>query len=417
MKINTCQFTDSYFPIMDGVGMTAHNYAYWLNKKYGTSTLVAPKVKDYRDQLDYKVYRFMSVILPSMNPYRIGLPVIDIRFKQKIKKVEFDLLHAHCPCISGQIAQRLARKLHIPLVTTFHTKYRDDFRKFINYDLFIDFMMKMTMDFYNSSELVWVPNQATANTIKEYGYTGYVEIMPNGSDMEIPDKNPYMKLRRKGLAAIEANTNEFVMLFVGQHRWEKNVRLILDALNILHSTKRKFRMVFVGEGYAAKEMKKLVKEYNLRNDVKFLGVISDRNELKNIYAASDLFIFPSIYDNSPLVMQEAAAFDVPSIVVKHSSSSEGIMDGVNGFLIENNKYSLVKKIDELMKDQQLIKKAGEGARKSIYHPWKSIVKDVYARYVEIIKDYRLQNPSPSKSKTARLSSKKAYTPSWVRDLR
>jgi len=401
---------------MDGVGMTAHNYAFWLNKKYGNSVIVAPKVKDYKDHADYKVFRFLSVILPSMNPYRIGLPIIDIKFKHKIKKMKFDLLHAHCPFISGQIAQKLARKHNIPLVTTFHTKYREDFRKFINYDLFIDFMMKMTMDFYNTSDLVWAPNQATSDTLKEYGYTGYVEIMPNGTDMEIPEKNPYLKLRKKGLEMIDADANEFVMLFVGQHRWEKNVKLILEALNILNKEMKKFKMVFVGEGYAEKEMKKLIKDYNLKNMVKFLGVITDRNVLKYVYAASDLFIFPSIYDNSPLVMQEAAAFDVPSIVVKNSSSAEGIMDGVNGFLIENTTNSLVKKINELIKNHDAIRKAGEGARKTIYHPWESIVKDIYLRYVEIIKDYRLQNSSRSVSKTKRLSSKKIFTPSWVKDL-
>ncbi len=416
MKINTCQFSDSYFPIMDGVGMTAHSYAYWLNKMYGNSVLVAPKVSDYKDHVDYKVYRFMSVILPSMNPYRIGLPFVDIKFKQKIKKIEFDILHAHCPFISGQIAQRLARKLHIPLVTTFHTKYREDFKKFMNYDLFIDFMMKMTMDFYNSSDLVWVPNQATANTLKDYGYTGYAEIMPNGNDMEIPEKNQFMKYRKKGLEIFDADANEFVMLFVGQHRWEKNVKLILEALKILNADKKKFKMVFVGEGYAEKEMKKLVKDYGLKNMVKFLGVITDRDDLKNIYAASDLFIFPSIYDNSPLVMQEAAAFDVPSVVVRNSSSAENILDGVNGFLIENTPPSLAKKVDDLMNNQHIIKRAGEGARKSIYHPWESIVNDVYLRYAEIIKDYRIQHPTRPNNKTKRLSSNKVLTPSWVKDL-
>ena len=64
MKITTCQFNDSYFPIMDGVGMTAHNYAFWLNEKYGKTILVAPKVKGYEDDAAYKVYRFQSVLLP-----------------------------------------------------------------------------------------------------------------------------------------------------------------------------------------------------------------------------------------------------------------------------------------------------------------------------------------------------------------
>jgi len=111
-----------------------------------------------------------------------------------------------------------------------------------------------------------------------------------------------------------------------------------------------------------------------------------------VYAASDLFVFPSVYDNSPLVMQEAAAFDIPSIVVKNSSSAENILDGVNGFLVENNSADLTKKIMELMQDQHAIKQAGKGARKSIYHPWESIIDDVYIRYTELIKDHKKTNP-------------------------
>jgi 1,2-diacylglycerol 3-alpha-glucosyltransferase len=388
MQIATCQFSDSYFPIMDGVGMTAHNYAYWLNEKYGKSMLIAPKVKDYKDNVDYKVHRFKSVLLPGMNPYRVGLPLIDVTFKKKMKRMKFDLLHAHCPFISGQIAVKLAAKLNIPLVATFHTKYRDDFKKVINNDLFVDFLVKFTLDFYNAADLVLVPNNATGQTLREYGYNGSYEVMPNGTDMLIPEKSKLLKYRRKGLDRIDAGSNDFVMLFVGQHRWEKNVRLIIDTLKQLTSEGKSYKMVFVGEGYAAVEMSRLVRQYKIQDRVVFSGVVTDRRELQNIYAASDLLVFPSVYDNSPLVLQEAAAFDVPSIVVRNSSSSEGILDGVNGFLVENEVGSLAGRISELMKHPNAIKKGGEGARKSIYHPWENIVDNVCQRYVELIREHQ-----------------------------
>ena len=387
MKITTCQFNDSYFPIMDGVGITAHNYAGWLNEKYGKTVLVAPKVKDYEDDEDYKVYRFKSVLLPGMNPYRVGLPLIDIKFKKKLRKLRFDLVHAHSPFISGQLAQKISKKRGIPLVATFHTKYREDFRKVLNHDLFIDFLMNLTLDFYNSADVVWVPNKSTGETLKEYGYEGKFEIIPNGTDMTIPDKSSRIKLRKSGLDITAANSNEFTMLFVGQHRWEKNVRMIIEALRMLKEKQSDFQMIFVGEGYAAKEMKKLVRECNLNDKVIFTGLITDRNKLRSIYACADLFVFPSIYDNSPLVIQEAAAFDIPSVVVRKSSAAEGITDKVNGFLIEDDAQALYKLISEVKKYPEVIKLAGEGARKSIYKPWESIVDTVYQRYVEIIEEH------------------------------
>ena len=371
---------------MDGVGITAHNYARWLNEKYGRTVLVAPKVKDYEDDEDYRVYRFKSVLLPGMNPYRVGLPLIDITFKKKLKKLHFDIVHGHSPFISGQLAQQLARKRGIPLVATFHTKFRDDFRKVLNNNLFVDFLMNLTLDFYNSADVVWVPNKSTGQTLREYGYKGKFEIMPNGTDMEIPDKSKRLKLRKAGLEITGADGNQFTLLFVGQHRWEKNVRMIIDSLRLLSEKNVIFQMIFVGEGYAAKEMKKLVKEYNLNDKVIFSGLVTDRNKLKSIYSCADLFVFPSIYDNSPLVIQEAAAFDVPSVVVKKSSAAEGITDKVNGFLIDDNPQALFKLISEVKKYPEVIKLAGEGARKSIYKPWEGIVDLVYQRYVEIIEE-------------------------------
>ncbi|MFA5972779.1 MAG: glycosyltransferase [Lentimicrobiaceae bacterium] len=388
MEITTGQFNDSYFPIMDGVGITAHNYARWLNEKYGKSIIITPKASAYEDHVPYQVYRFRSVLLPGMNPYRLGLPMIDIKFKKKIQDVGFDLVHAHCPFISGQLALKLSKKLDVPLVTTFHTKYREDFKKAIHQDLIIDFLMNFTLDFFNSADLVWVPNKATGLTLQEYGFKGPYEVMPNGCDMIVPDKLKLLDYRKKGLNMINACTDEFVMLFVGQHRWEKNVRLIIDSLKQLKDKGKLFKMVFVGEGYAASDMQKLVGKYNLQDNVVFLGVITDRNELQFVYAASDLFIFPSVYDNSPLVMQEAAAFGVPSIVIRNSSSAEGILDGANGFLVENESADLSQKILALMQDQHAIKKAGEGACKSIYHPWESIVDEAYCRYVELIRSFK-----------------------------
>lgn len=380
---------------MDGVGMTAHNYAYWMNLKHGKSSLVAPSVNDYKDRVDYKVIRFKSVLLPGMNPYRVGLPMIDFKFKKKLAKNNFDILHAHCPFISGQLALKLSKKLDIPLVATFHTKYREDFKKALPGEMFVEFLMILTMDFYNNADVVWVPNRATGETLKEYGFTGEFEIMPNGTDFDIPEKGKYLKYRKKGLEEIKADNDDFILLFVGQHRWEKNVMTILDSLKILKEKKESFKMVFAGEGYAAKEMKTMVRQYGLTENVVFTGVITERSAMKHLFACADLFIFPSVYDNAPLVMREAAAFDVPSIVVRNTSSAEGILEDVNGFLITNSPASLAEKIMELKSNPSAIKRAGEGARKSIYRHWESIVDEVNIKYEDIINSHKSKNTTKS----------------------
>ena len=115
--------------------------------------------------------------------------------------------------MSGQLALKLAKKLDVPLIATFHSKYRDDFKKVMNAEIFVDFLMQLSLNFYHSADYVWVPNKSTGATLREYGYKGSYDIVNNGTDMEIPEKSKLMKLRKKGLEAIGASSDEFVMLF------------------------------------------------------------------------------------------------------------------------------------------------------------------------------------------------------------
>ena len=289
-------------------------------------------------------------------------------------------------------------------MTTFHSKYRDDFKKVVPNDYFVDLLMNMTIDFYNSATQVWVPNRSTGETLKEYGYKGKFEIVPNGTDIDIPDKALYLKLRKKGLNMVGAEDHEFVLLFVGQHRWEKNVRTIIDSLRIIKSRGETFKMIFAGEGYASQDMKRMIRKYGLGEDVVFTGIITERDKLMNLYACSDLFVFPSVYDNAPLVMREAAAFDVPSVVVRNTSAAEGVLDNVNGFLTTNTPEELAIKIIELKHHPEAIKKAGNGARKSIYRHWESIVDEVAIRYEDIIREHA--GKRKKKSAPATLKKKK-----------
>ncbi len=75
-------------------------------------------------------------------------------------------------------------------------------------------------------------------------------------------------------------------------------------------------MNFIGTGYALHDMQELTRELGLSAHVAFHGVIDNREDLRRFYAASDLFLFPSFYDNAPLVVREAAAMSTPPFCSK-----------------------------------------------------------------------------------------------------
>jgi glycosyltransferase involved in cell wall biosynthesis len=144
-------------------------------------------------------------------------------------------------------------------------------------------------------------------------------------------------------------------------------------------------MYFIGIGYAASDLKQLVEELGLTDKVEFVGMISDRIQLKKYYAAADLFLFPSIYDNAPLVIREAGAMHTPSVLIEGSSSAENIIDNFNGFLIKNSIESFTAKLRELMGGSpERIQLAGLNASQSIARSWENVVEEVLDRYNKLM---------------------------------
>jgi 1,2-diacylglycerol 3-alpha-glucosyltransferase len=381
----TGQFNDSFTPVMDGVTNVVKNYAYWLDKKYGESYVATPAYPGYIDREEFPVLRYYSIPLKKREPYRIGLELLDINFRTTIKNISFDIVHAHCPFTSGAIAQQIARKKNIPIVATFHSKFYDDFKQVLKIDAFAKLCTRIVIDFFNRMDQVWTVSKGAADTLREYGYKGHIEVVPNGTDFDIPENME--SLVQKTEKKLGINSSDLVLLFVGQHIWQKNIKLLVDSLSYIKK-QIPYKMFFVGDGYAKEELETYVQKLGLNDRVYFLGKILDRDYLRSLFARADLFLFPSVYDNAPIVVREAAAVGTPSLVIAKSNAAEGIVDNVNGFLSDNDSISYSKRIVEIINKRDELENIGKKAQATIYRRWESIVDEVYERYMGIIKSYK-----------------------------
>ena len=379
-RANVGLFCDVFPPVMDGVSVCMENYAYWMQKKVGGVCVITPNVSgaDYAKH-EYKVYDYFSIPVPKRPPYVTGIAEIDPLWLAKVATTRFKIVHAHCPFATGQAARRIARLQGIPLVATFHSKYRDDFARVLP-KLAVDIAIDAIVDYYERADLVWVPQESTVEVLREYGYKGHVEVMDNGSDLvaDYPEKFFVEARQRLGIAP-----EEFVMLFVGQHIWEKNPRLVIEALSRIPDVP--FRMFFVGTGYAAEEMKALVSEKGLDGKVTFVGSITDRGKLTDYYAASDLFLFPSLYDNAPLVVREAAALNTPAVMAEGATAATILTDGENGFLTENDPDRMAELLRELVHDPDRVHRVGVQASRTIVRSWEDCVEEVIDRYNALLR--------------------------------
>lgn len=380
MEYNIGLFNESFPPVMDGVAVCVQNYARWMQEKVGGVSVITPnKAGANYKQYSYEVLDYMSVPVPFRHPYVTGIAQIDPVFRAKLARRKFKLVHAHSPFSSGLMAAQVAKNQGIPLVATFHSKFKDDFLKVVPSEMLVDQAIKLVMEFFERADEVWVPQASVEDVIREYGYKGQVEVVDNGSDLVADYPDSYFADARKALGVAP---DDFVLLFVGQHIWQKNTRFIIEGLERIKDLP--FKMFFVGTGYAADEMKQLVENKGLGDKVTFTGMITERERITRYYAASDLFLFPSLYDNAPLVVREAAALHTPAVMVEGSTAATILRDGENGFLVQNRLDSFEALLRRLIADRALVRRVGVNASHSIVRSWEDVVEEVIDRYNALI---------------------------------
>ena len=385
MESNIGLFNESFPPVMDGVAVCVQNYAYWMQKKVGGVSVITPNVPgaDY-GQYDYEVLDYFSVPVPFRQPYVTGIADVDPAFLVKIAKRQFKIVHAHSPFAAGMAAANVAKRLNIPMVATFHSKYRDDFSQTLSSKVVVDQIIKRIISFYERADEVWVPQRSVAEVIREYGYKGNVEVVENGSDLVADYPDSYFVEARQKLGI---KPEDFVFLFVGQHVWQKNVRFIIEGLEKVKDTP--FRMFFVGNGYAADAMKEMVSEKGLNGQVTFVGTVTEREVIKQYYAAADVFLFPSLYDTDGLVVKEAAALHTPSVMLEEATAASIITNDENGFLVPNNLEAFANCLRELIHDPKRAQRVGLQASHSIVRSWEDVVGEVLERYNRLIAKKKL----------------------------
>lgn len=380
-------FNDSYPPIIDGVTLTVENYAYWIKRAGGMPCIVTPWNPE-KVESDYNVMRYLSLPIQNRHPYRYGYPKLDPFIWRRLRKTDFKILHSHCPFSSGRLAVYVKKKTKVPLIGTFHSKYKSDLQhSFHRFPFCVPIIMKRILNFFNSCDEVWIPQKDVEETVRSYGYKGPLTVVENGNDFATLINGSVKEYKESAKEKLGFLPEELHLLFVGQHIWEKGLDIIIGTMERLKKHKH-IKIDFIGDGYAKGELKEQVKAKGLTDTVSFHGLITDREILSDFYAASDLFFFPSMYDNAPLVLREAAAMGTPSLLLTGSTASEVVKDNDNGYLINPNPEEISSLIETLDKDRSRILKTGAKAKDTLVRSWEDVVGEVLDRYNVLIKNFR-----------------------------
>ena len=381
-----CLLNDSFPPVIDGVANAVVNYALNIERHHGHAVAVTPDYPGADDTgYPFPVLRYPSIDTRRLVGYVAGFP-FSPELANRLQSEHVELLHSHCPVASTLLAREFRDVLDAPLVFTYHTKFDIDIAKAVRGRFMQEGAIRALVQNISACDEVWVVSRGAGENLRALGYEGEYIVMENGVD--VPRARVPEEAAAAAAAGYDLPAETPVFLFVGRLMWYKGLRIILDALAALAAKGVDFRMVFVGDGADAAEVRSYASRLGLDRRCLFTGSISDRDVIRAWYCRADLFLFPSTFDTNGLVVREAAACSLASVLVADSCAAEGVTDGKNGYLIEENAASLAKKLETLCSARADMRAVGEGAARDLYISWEAAVSRAYDRYGAVIDRYR-----------------------------
>ena len=115
----------------------------------------------------------------------------------------------------------------------------------------------------------------------------------------------------------------------------------------------------------------------------FTGLIRDRDLLRGVYLNADLLFFPSVFDNAPLVLREAAVLGVPTLATEGSNAAGAIRKDFSGYTAEAAPEAMAAEIRRIFRETD-VRQVGRNARETIPLSWEKLIPRVLDRYREVI---------------------------------
>ncbi len=124
-----------------------------------------------------------------------------------------------------------------------------------------------------------------------------------------------------------------IVMYIGRIELPKRIEDIILSFQLVHQVYAKTKMVIIGDGVFSNRMESFVRKLNLQNCIMFTGALM-REELPVWINAADVTVLYSYNEGSPLSVKESLACGIPVIANKVGDVGEIIVNGVNGYLIE-----------------------------------------------------------------------------------
>lgn len=315
MKVLTV--SDVFFPRVNGVSTSIDTFRKQLPQFDVHMDLLVP---DYGSQAEAGcsahegIYRIPSRQIPRDPEDRLMSWRHAWQCWPKLQEAGYDLIHVQTPFLAHYLGTRLAIKLGIPVVGTYHTLFEEYLHHYLPFVPAA--VMRSTARAFsrwqcNALEHVVVPSSAMSSRLKGYGVKTPMTVLPTGIPTQHFQQGEGTRFREKfGIAPTRP-----VLLFVGRVAHEKNIGFLLAMLQHLRQDVPDVLLIVTGEGPARGALETQTQKLGLERHVLFLGYLDRKTDLLDAYAGANVFAFASQTETQGLVLLEAMAAGLPVVAL------------------------------------------------------------------------------------------------------
>jgi glycosyltransferase involved in cell wall biosynthesis len=182
--------------------------------------------------------------------------------------------------------------------------------------------------------------------------------------------------------------NEYLFGCVGVFVPEKGQRYLIEALPIVRELHPEVRLLLAGDGACRVELEALAKRLGQTEAVLFPGFV---NEVSQVYAALDAFVFPSEFEGLGTALQAAMAAGLPCISTKRGALGEVVEKGRTALVAEPNGKEFAVAMLRLINDENLRQVIGAAGRQEVEERFSAgrMVENTIRVYEDVLKKRRV----------------------------
>lgn len=367
--------TETYPPEVNGVAATIACCVQGLRARGHQVQLVRPR-QDAGDRADAADGPAADVLLrglpiPRYPHLKMGLPATRALLRLWTL-ARPDLVHIVTEGPLGWSALQAARKLRLPVSSDFRTNFQA-YGQHYGLGWLHKPLMAYLRKFHNRCDLTMVPTESLRQQLASQGLER-LRVVARGVDAQRFDP-----VRRSAALRAQwgADDDTPVVLHVGRLAPEKNLGLLLQAVQAMRRIEPRVRLVMVGDGPMRAE---LARDW-AGEGVVFAGARSG-DELAAHYASGDIFLFPSVTETFGNVTPEAMASGLAVLAYGYAAAAQLITEGENGLLAEFEQPAhFIAQAERLARDAGLVLRLRRQARAAaVALAWPQIVGELESAF-------------------------------------